>query len=255
MSAPTPPSRVPLAEFRDRIRSEMVPLSSQFSYFAAASPFGEEDLRDYLQDPIAALPTAICALLPRVSILLVPHIERVNGKDRREQDEIVCFEQPPESKAARSAGWHEQESAVLAFAVEEMEVAEYHYEMYRRLATLAGESAPPEACQDYFGILREELNLHMHGEVDDPSWQLKQALLRRSSKIKRDSKAFKEYARQSLADTLTLYLHGICCDIDVETGPRQLPSRYLKRRLRLLHSQFPPPEGYVVFPEELDPKG
>jgi hypothetical protein len=44
---------------------------------------------------------------------------------------------------------------------------------------------------------------------------------------------------------------GACCDIDVETGPRQMPSRYLRRRLELLLSVFPPPEGYAVLPEQL----
>ena len=49
--------------------------------------------------------------------------------------------------------------------------------------------------------------------------------------VKRDTRLFEEYARQSFIDTLTLDLHGICCDIDVETGPRQLPSRHLRKRL------------------------
>ena len=76
--------------------------------------------------------------------------------------------------------------------------------------------------------------------------------LRRSGSARRErGKAFSEYARQSFIDTLTLYLHGICCDIDVDTGPRQLPSRYLRRRLMLLEELFPPPKGYVVFPEHL----
>jgi hypothetical protein len=71
----------------------------------------------------------------------------------------------------------------------------------------------------------------VHGEVDEESWQAKQALLRRQNGVKRDTRLFEEYARQSFIDTLTLYLHGICCDIDVETGPRQLPSRHLRKRL------------------------
>jgi hypothetical protein len=66
----------------------------------------------------------------------------------------------------------------------------------------------------------------------------------------RESKAFKDYARQSFIDTVTLYLHGICCDIDVETGPRQLPSSYLRKRLKLLRTLYPPPKGYHVFPDE-----
>jgi hypothetical protein len=34
-------------------------------------------------------------------------------------------------------------------------------------------------------------------------------------------------------------------------GPRQIPSRYLRKRLQLLHEAFPPPSGYAVFPEDL----
>jgi len=102
----------------------------------------------------------------------------------------------------------------------------------------------------YIRVLRDELSADVHGEVDEPSWRLKQAM-RRSQNV-RNGKAFREYARQSFADTLTLYLHGICCDIDVDTGPRQLPSRYLRKRLLLLEELFAPPPGYAVFPEQLE---
>ena len=84
--------------------------------------------------------------------------------------------------------------------------------------------------------------------MDEESWNAKQALSRRN--VGRDSKPFRAYARQSFIDTLTLYLHGICCDIDVETGPRQLPSRFLRRRLTSLETTYPPPDGYAVFPED-----
>jgi hypothetical protein len=87
--------------------------------------------------------------------------------------------------------------------------------------------------------------------VDEKSWHLKQGLLRRQTNVRKETKLFRDYARQSFEDTLTLYLHGACCDIDVETGPRQMPSRYLRRRLELLLSLFPPPEGYAVLPEQL----
>ena len=81
--------------------------------------------------------------------------------------------------------------------------------------------------------------------------ELKQSLLRRQTNVRKETKLFREYARQAFEDTLTLYLHGTCCDIDVETGPRQMPSRYLRRRIELLMSLFPPPEGYAVLPEQL----
>jgi hypothetical protein len=75
--------------------------------------------------------------------------------------------------------------------------------------------------------------------------------VRRQTNIRKETKLFRDYARQAFEDTLTLYLHGTCCDIDVETGPRQMPSRYLRKRLELLFSLYPPPEGYAVFPEQL----
>ena len=50
---------------------------------------------------------------------------------------------------------------------------------------------------------------------------------------------------------MTLYLHGVCCDIDVETGPRQLPSNYLRKRIALLREAFPPPKDYYALPEDM----
>ena len=91
--------------------------------------------------------------------------------------------------------------------------------------------------------MREELNAEVHGEVDERSWHLKQALVRRQTNVRKETKLFRDYVRQAFEDTLTLYLHGTCCDIDVETGPRQMPSRYLRKRLELLFALYPPPEG------------
>jgi len=142
------------------------------------------------------------------------------------------------------------DETVLAFALKDQEVAEYHYRFYHLLATLMADHWTDDVETRYIRILRDELSADVHGEVDEPSWRLKQAM-RRSQNV-RNGKAFREYARQSFADTLTLYLHGICCDIDVDTGPRQLPSRNLRKRLMLLEELFPPPQGYAVFPEQLE---
>jgi hypothetical protein len=140
---------------------------------------------------------------------------------------------------------------VLALAVKDIEVADYHYQLYNALAALVADHWSPEVQERFHRIIREELSAEVHGEVDEKSWHLKQALLRRQTNVRKETKLFREYARQAFEDTLTLYLHGTCCDIDVETGPRQMPSRYLRRRLELLVSLFPPPEGYAVLPEQL----
>jgi len=119
------------------------------------------------------------------------------------------------------------------------------------IASLIADRWPEDVQSGYSSLLREELNSSVHGEVDEESWHVKQALLRRQSNVRKETKAFRDYVRASFIDTLTLYLHGICCDIDVETGPRQLASRYLRRRLNLLFSLYAPPEGYAVLPEQL----
>jgi hypothetical protein len=64
----------------------------------------------------------------------------------------------------------------------------------------------------------------------------------------------REYILQAIQDTLTLYLHGLCCDIDVDPNPRQLGSRYLRRRLELLSEIYPPNPGHLVFPAPPPPE-
>lgn len=235
-----------MQEFADRFRHEVIPLNNTISYFPAL-PLAEDDLRDYLQDPVAALPPAVQSILPRLCVFLVPYLEKPNGK----AEELVSFEKPPEKIQVPAAQFESPLGPVMVLATKDLDVAQYHYYFFRAVATLVADHVPSEVEEAFTRLVRDELNSRVHGEVDEQGWQLKQSLLRRQSKVRRESKAFRAYVRQAFIDTLTLYLHGICCDIDVEPGPRQLPSRFLRRRLELLHSYFPPPPGYAVFPEEL----
>ncbi len=252
MSAQTDLGRLTVSDFVDRIRGEMIPLSSRFSYFSTSLSLGDDDIREYLQDPIAALPPAVVGMIPPVAVLLVPYLERPNGKERRGKppDDFICFEKPVENRICWESRLESENQELLAFAVKDQEMVDYHYRLFGQLARLTNEFSGPEEINGYFGLVREELGAGVHGEVDEQGWRLKQALLRRQSG-RRETKLYREYAHQSMVDTLTLYLHGICCDIDVETGPRQLPSRYLRKRLQLLHSLYPPPDGYAVFPENI----
>ncbi len=245
MSTQAELGKITVQELAQRFRQEMVPLSNKLAYFAAM-PLGEDDVRDYLEEPVAALPPAVQAAFSRLNVFLVPFLEKSTHKT-----ELVTFEKPEESKLAWSAQFATGDDAVLVFSIKDRPVADYHYIFYRTVATLVAGRTEDEAQEQYASLLREEMRSHVHGEVDEQGWNLKQELLRRQSDVRRDTKLFRNYARQSFIDTLTLYLHGICCDIDVETGPRQLPSRYLRKRLQLLHDTYPPPDGYAVFPEEL----
>jgi hypothetical protein len=246
-------SKLSVRQFAERFRGEMIPLSNTFSYFCASVPMPEEDLKEYLQEPVAALPPAIVSGLPKISILLVPYLERGDGAGRKAKAaaaDYVSIEKPPEGRTSAWTQLRLGEETVLAFALKDQEVAEYHYRFFHLLAALMGEHWTEEMEDAYSRVLRDELSADAHGEVDEPSWRMKQSL--RRSKRARGGKAFRDYVRQSFIDTLTLYLHGICCDIDVETGPRQLPSRYLRKRLVALEQMFPPPKGYAVFPDQLE---
>jgi hypothetical protein len=246
MSSAIDRSKLTVGDVVDRARSEMTPLNTQFSYFCVM-PVAEEDLKQYLHDPIAALPPGAAKTLPKVGVVLVPYLDRVNGR----ASELVTFERPPDHRYAYSAVVHGESLVTLVMAIKEEEVANYHYTLYNEIAGVIGGRLKGEQRESFDRLLREELSGEVHGEVDDRSWHLKQSFLRRQINVRKETKLFRDYARQAFQDTLTLYLHGICCDIDVETGPRQLPSRYLRKRLELLISLFPPPEGYVVFPEQL----
>src|SRR6202790_4728037 len=98
------PSKQSVGQLAERFRSEMIPLSNTFSYFCASAPLSEEDLKEYLEEPVAALPPAIAAALPKISILLVPYLERGNGKDggraKTPSAEYVSMEKPADGRTA-----------------------------------------------------------------------------------------------------------------------------------------------------------
>ncbi|MEO8097706.1 MAG: hypothetical protein ABI811_08385 [Acidobacteriota bacterium] len=240
-------SKLSVRQFAEQARGEMIPLSSSISYFCSTGPMSEEDLKEYLQEPVAALPPAIAAALPKLSILLVPYLAR---KAKAVASEYVSVEKPPAGQASASAQINLGKETVLALALKDREMAEYHYRLYMMLATVIGEPWSKDAESRYLRLLRDEFTADVHGEVDEASWRIKQSM--RRTKSVTNHRSFAKYARQSFVDTLTLYLHGICCDIDVDTGPRQLPSRYLRKRLLLLEELYPPPKGYALFPEQLN---
>jgi hypothetical protein len=245
------PSRLSLGQYADRFRNEMIPLGSRFCYYSAAAPLSEDDRKDYLDEPVAALPPVIATRLPEVRILLVPYLEK--GAQPKNAESLIVSEVKPHDTLALSAGAvMGKTGAVLAFAVKDAEVADYHYRFYSAIANLIAGPKGQDVPAEYIKLLRAELEHGVHGEVDESGWRLKVELTEAEAKQPgRTTKRFKDYARQSFVDTLTLYMHGICCDIDVETGPRQLPSNYLRKRLKLIKSLFPPPQGYAVFPEDL----
>jgi hypothetical protein len=246
MSTDAQRPKLTVEELAARFRGEMIPITSKFSYFSTL-PIAEDDLRQYLNDPIAAISPAILGTLPLMGIVLGPYLEKGNGKE----GDSVTFERPAEARYLPCSRRDLADMTILVLGIKEIEVADYHYQFYNALSAVVADRWSPDVQERFYRTIREELSAEVHGEVDEKSWHLKQALQRRQTNVRKETKLFREYARQAFEDTLTLFLHGTCCDIDVETGPRQMPSRYLRRRLELLISLFPPPEGYAVLPEQL----
>ena len=85
--------RLTVAELAARCRGQLIPLDHTFSYFCTPS-MAEEDLRQYLHDPIAALSPAICTELGTVGLVLVPYLEKGNGRT----GDMVSFEKPAEGR-------------------------------------------------------------------------------------------------------------------------------------------------------------
>src|SRR5271156_5240302 len=129
MSAQADLSRVSVGQFAERFRGEMIPLSNTFSYFCASVPLTEEDQKEYLEEPIASLPPAIAGLLPKISIMLVPYLERQDGNDkgRVPPSDFVCTEKPPDGRLSWTSQVQLDNQEVLVFALKDQEIAEYHY--------------------------------------------------------------------------------------------------------------------------------
>src|SRR5215510_1589753 len=99
-------SKLSVRQFAERFRSEMIPLSNTFSYFCASVPLSEDDLKEYLEEPVAALPPAISAALPKISIFLVPYLERSNGRNGSKaaaSSDFVSIEKPPQDRTSTSS--------------------------------------------------------------------------------------------------------------------------------------------------------
>jgi hypothetical protein len=251
-----------LATFVDRFRRDTIRFNVSFNYYAAGVTFGAEELREFVSEPIEALPYGVLNEVGKVALFFVPYVQRPapakkpNGKgDEFHANECLISMEAPDRDVNLPVVYLAPENAEephsLVFGIKDIDSTDYHYNFFYSVASLVFLAEPESVLAGYRNILREELKARAHGEVDEPGWKAKLDMLNKESGVRGDTKLFREYARHSFIDTMTLFLHGICCDIDVEPGPRQIASRYLRKRLQYLQLQYPQPEGYAVFPEEL----
>lgn len=239
--------------FAERFRKEMVALSGKISFYSAGLSLNAEDEKELIYDPVGSLPPMVRELLPEISIVLVPHLEGSG-----EVTVVMDAPKPSATDLEEDRVWQSETQIdgnfVLTFAVQGCDSGEYHYRLFRSIASKVVQRAEPKFWAGFEDILRDELKRRVHGEVDEESWRTKETLIAATTSPWRETKQFRAYARVATIDTLTLYLHGLCCDIDVEPGPRQIQSREMRKRLNWLNEQIGAPEGYVIFPEQKKPQ-
>jgi hypothetical protein len=246
--------------FARQCHGRMIPLNKTFSYFSAL-PLEETALRKLLYEPIAAVPPRVGDTLPNLAFVLVPFLEKHKltaageggnrGQRRAGTTPGVTFDPPAATRRIYSATIGFKEQDFLFLAIKDEEVTDCHYSLYGALAALLSRRLEQASVSGFHDLVRDELAAEAHGEIDERSWRLKEQLIRRQRDPTRPTKLLENYCRQALEDTLTLYLHGLCCDIDIEAGPRQLASPRIRRRLELLRQVLPPPKGRALFPEDL----
>src|SRR5919199_1056565 len=143
--------RTTVDELARRLQPEMLPINTQFGYFPVF-PIAEEDLKQYLHDPVSALPPAICELLPRVGIVLAPYLERGTGKTST----AVVYQKPAEPRLVLATRVVSGDYATLFFTIQDEQVADYHYFFFDEIAGIVIERLPAKIQDTYHRLLREE---------------------------------------------------------------------------------------------------
>ena len=244
-------SKVTVDEFAQHCNGQMIPLNNSLSYFSVI-PLEDAELQRLVYDPAAAMPSGVRKIVPNLRIVVVAYLEKPargsNGAGPR-----VTFDPPARTRRMYSTVTDREDETYLFLAIKDSDVADYHDTFYYELAGLIATRGDDAFTAQFRDLLREELSSETRGELEEKSWRLKEQVVRRQTDFSKETKLLASYFEQSLADTLALYMHGLCCDIDVEAGPRQLASSHVRRRLVLLREMLPPPKGVALFPEELPP--
>ena len=247
---PPDAARLTTAEFVAQCRDTMIPLAGSLAYFSII-PIDEKETERLILDPTSAFPPRLSEIIPNLRLVLVPYLEAGSPNGEESSRHTIVFQPPADEKRCLTAFDGSKGDNYLFLAIRDEGLFDAHVLLYRSLADKIISVAGDEFSEPFYALVNSELSKHARGEVFEQAWQLKKELLSYRGDAEGRAKVLERYQRQALEDTLTLYLHGLCCDIDVDRGPKLLPSKLIRARLMLLRSQLPPPEGIALFPEEL----
>lgn len=229
----------------------MIPLNRWLSYFSIV-PLDDSDLQKLVYDPASAMPAKLAEITPQLRLVFVPFLEKPAGDNGDESEgPLISFHVPAKIGRVLSGHFDIDGETFIFLSVHDEEVIDAHHVLYRKLAELIVARAGKTWFEPFHDLVREEIREDIHGEIDERAWRLKNELLRKQKDTRRETKLLAMYRRQALEDTLILYLHGLCCDIDVSGGPKYLASGRIRKRLLLLKEFLPPPGDVALFPEDL----
>jgi len=157
---PTETERFTVLEVARQVASQMVPINANFSFFST-TPIVDEDLRQYVHEPVAAVPPALMKILPRVGLLLVPFLEESPGRSPA----LVAFDRPEPARSLAASEVFVDERPTIAISTSGIDMSEYHYTFYDAISSLVVRRAPASLVTGFAELLREEIDNHVHGEV------------------------------------------------------------------------------------------
>lgn len=243
-------ARLTTAEFVAQCRDTMIPLAGSLAYFSII-PIDEKETERLVLDPTSAFPPRLSEIIPNLRLVLVPYLESGASGEEGGPGNMIVFQPPKDGNKCLAVFETSKGENFLFLAIRDEDLFDAHVLLYRNLAEKVISSAGDEFTASFYSMVNGELSHRARGEVYETAWRLKKELLSYQGAATGKAEILARYQRQALEDTLTLYLHGLCCDIDVDAGPKQLPSKLIRNRLQLLKEQLPPPEGIALFPEEL----
>ena len=251
MTVAAKPTKLSIAEFIAQCHDVLIPVpGTSLAYFSAV-PLDSPDQDHLINDPVSALPPGLSKILPNLRLVYVPYLELGEPAPEGGSDVVISFQRPREEIKRLSAFETVGDESFLFVSAGFGEETDMHEVLFGALAQQIVSSSDAPFVAPFHKLVSAELRNRVHGEVGDIAWDLKKSLLGLQSDENERSDLRKRYLDQALRDTVALYLHGLCCDIDLRANPKQLASKYIRKRLLVIKDHLPPPAGVGLFPSDL----
>lgn len=251
MTVAARPTKLSIAEFIGQCHDVLIPVPGTTLAYFSAVPLDTPDQDHLINDPVSAFPPGLSKIIPNLRLVYVPYLELAEPASEGGAHVVISFQRPREEVRRLSAFETVGDESYLFVSAGFGEGTDIHEVLFGALAQQIVSSSDAPFVAPFHKLVSAELRNRVHGEVGDIAWDLKKSLLGLQPDEKERSDLLKRYLNQALRDTVALYLHGLCCDIDLRANPKQLASKYIRKRLLVIKDHLPPPAGVGLFPSDL----